>query len=186
MGMRPIRSQLVWGREHYELVVQQVRKATVSVWIATANLTDLHVEVGGRRYGSMLGELDDLCRRGVALRILHASLPSRPFRDTFDRYPRLVEGGLELRQCPGVHLKTVIVDGRWLYLGSANWTGAGIGAKSDAKRNFELGWLTGDEDVLDEVQAHYERIWSGGDCLTCGQRDVCEAPLHLDARSRAG
>jgi phosphatidylserine/phosphatidylglycerophosphate/cardiolipin synthase-like enzyme len=168
---------LVWGREHYDEVVQAVRKARVSVWIATANLKDLHVEVGRRRYGSMLGEIDALAGRGVDLRILHASLPSRPFRDTFDRYPRLHRGGLQLRQCPRVHLKTVIVDGCWLYLGSANWTGAGLGVKAEHKRNFELGWLTEDEHVLDEVQARFERIWNGTECAGCGQREVCEAPL---------
>jgi phosphatidylserine/phosphatidylglycerophosphate/cardiolipin synthase-like enzyme len=152
--VRAIRSRLVWGREHYEQVVQAVRKARVSVWIATANLKDLHVEVARGRYGSMLAELDALCGRGVDLRILHASLPSRPFRDSFDRFPRLLRGGLQLRQCPRVHLKTVIVDGRWL-----------------------LGWLTEDEHVLDEVQGRFERIWSGAECPSCGQRDVCEAPL---------
>jgi phosphatidylserine/phosphatidylglycerophosphate/cardiolipin synthase-like enzyme len=175
--VRAIRSRLVWGREHYEHVVQAVRKAQVSVWIATANLKDLHVEVARGRYGSMLAELDALCGRGVDLRILHASLPSRPFRDSFDRFPRLLRGGLQLRQCPRVHLKTVIVDGRWLYLGSANWTGAGLGVKAENRRNFELGWLTEDEHVLDEVQGRFERIWSGAECPSCGQRDVCEAPL---------
>ena len=30
---------------------------------------------------------------------------------------------LELRQCPRVHLKTVLIDGQFCYLGSANWTG---------------------------------------------------------------
>jgi hypothetical protein len=31
--------------------------------------------------------------------------------------------------------------------------------------------------VLDEVQGRFERIWSGAECPSCGQRDVCEAPL---------
>ena len=179
--------RLVWGREHFDVVVEGVRKAKVSVWIATANLKDLHVPSRGRRrYGSMLEEFDSLARAGVSLRILHASLPSRPFRDSFDRYARLTRGGLELRLCPRVHMKTVIVDGRWLYLGSANWTGAGLGAKSDAKRNFELGWITTREAVLDDVQAKYQAIWEGAECRGCGQRQVCEAPLDLDGPRRAG
>ena len=64
-----------------------------------------------RDYRSVLERLRRARARGVELRILHASLPSRPFRDEFDRHPRLVRGGLELRLCPRVHLKTVIVDG---------------------------------------------------------------------------
>ena len=60
----------------------------------------------------------------------------------FDAHPRLVKGGLALRQCARLHLKAVIVDGALLYLGSANWTGAGLGAKGDRNRNFELGFVT--------------------------------------------
>jgi hypothetical protein len=64
-----------------------------------------------------------------------------------------------------------------MYLGSANWTGAGLGAKGEHRRNFELGIVTDDEAWLDEVQALYEHIWSGGACKACKLRDRCEAPL---------
>lgn len=175
----PIRGKLVWGRDHYEQVVGAVREAKVSVWVATANLRDLHIELGRRQYGSVLHEFDRLARDGVELRILHAGHPSRPFRDAFDGFARLVEGGLSLRQCPRVHFKAVIVDGGWLYLGSANWTGAGLGAKGEGKRNFELGLVTRDEGALDAIQAEYERIWSGGGCAGCRLRDRCEAPLDV-------
>ena len=179
--LRLIRSRIVWNAEHYEWVVEAVRKAQVSVWIATANLKDVHVRPVGRRrrYLSMLEEFDALASRGVQLRILHAGYPSRPFREAFDRFERLVKGGLQLRLCPRVHLKTIIIDGQLLYLGSANWTGAGIGVKADHRRNFELGWLTDDEQVLDDVQARFDEIWSGGQCDGCGQREVCDAPLNL-------
>lgn len=178
------RVTLIAGRTHYERVVRAVQNAKYSVWIATANLKELMVEsptrMPGRRggsYRSVLDSFDQLAARGVELRILHASMPSRAFRDAFDRRPRLVRGGLELRMCPRVHLKTVIVDGELLYLGSANWTGAGLGAKGDARRNFELGVLSDDERLLDQVQAFFEWIWRGKPCSGCRLRDVCEAPL---------
>ena len=63
-----------------------------------------------------------------------------------------------------MHLKVVIVDGAVLYLGSANWTGAGLGAKGSGRRNFELGFVTDDGPLLDQIQALYERIWTGGEC----------------------
>jgi phosphatidylserine/phosphatidylglycerophosphate/cardiolipin synthase-like enzyme len=71
----------------------------------------------------------------------------------------------------------VIVDGRHLYLGSANWTGAGLGAKSGARRNFELGLWTDDEALLDRVQALFDHLWAGGECAGCGRRDVCDDPI---------
>ena len=180
---RAIRMRFVSGRGHYESVVQAVREAKVSVWIATANLKEMLVEdelqMPGRRksYRSVLATLDRLAARGVELRMLHAAVPSGPFRASFDDHPRLVTGGLEMRLCPRVHLKCVIVDGRTLYLGSANWTGAGLGAKGDRNRNFELGFVTEDEVLLDEVQGLYEHLWRGGECAGCGRRELCEAPL---------
>jgi phosphatidylserine/phosphatidylglycerophosphate/cardiolipin synthase-like enzyme len=78
-----------------------------------------------------------------------------------------------------VHLKTVIVDGALLYLGSANWTGAGLGAKGTGRRNFELGIVTDDGPMLDQIQALYEEIWSGGQCKGCKLKQECPGPLAL-------
>ena len=186
---RPIglaRVGLVSGRGHYESVIEAVQRAERSVWIATANLKELMVEdlraVPGRRrgrarYRSVLEAFDDLARSGVEIRILHASLPSRAFRDRFDSLPRLVGGGVELRSCPRVHLKMVVIDARLLYLGSANWTGAGLGAKGAGRRNFELGILTDDDAMLDEAQSMFDHLWWGRECARCRLRDECEMPI---------
>lgn len=178
--------RLVAGRGHYEAIVPALRSARTSVWIATANLKEMLVEDPRAtprtrgRYHSVLDVFSALALQGVELRLLHAAPPSGPFRRSFDRRARLWRGGLELRQCPRVHLKTVIVDGRLCYLGSANWTGAGLGAKGEGRRNFELGVMTEDEDVLDQVQAMYDAIWSGRSCRGCKLRDSgCEAPIDV-------
>jgi phosphatidylserine/phosphatidylglycerophosphate/cardiolipin synthase-like enzyme len=185
---RAIAMELVAGRGHYERVIPAVLDAKVSVWIATANAKELMIEDGraapGRRrsmrksnYVSILARLDELAARGVELRLLHAELPSRPFRAELANHPRLVGGGLALRMCPRVHLKAVIVDGALLYLGSANWTGAGLGAKGSGRRNFELGFVTDDGPLLDQVQGFYDRIWTGAECGSCRLRAVCPGPL---------
>jgi phosphatidylserine/phosphatidylglycerophosphate/cardiolipin synthase-like enzyme len=184
LPMTPRSFELVAGRGHYERVIRAVLDAERSVWIATANLKELMVQgpvlaLGRRRngYRSVLEAFDELAQRGVELRILHASLPSRPFRDEFDRHERLVRGGLALRMCPRVHLKAVIVDAEFLYLGSANWTGAGLGAKGEGRRNFELGFVSDDDALIDQVQSLYDAIWTGRPCGECKLRDACEAPL---------
>ena len=64
-----------------------------------------------------------------------------------------------------------------LYVGSANWTGAGLGAKGEGRRNFELGFVTGDEQLLDEVQAMFDFVWRGAGCAGCKLREECDAPL---------
>src|SRR5438105_7029754 len=171
--MRAIDAELLSGSELYrEVVLGKLAHARESVFIATANVKDMHVE--GR---SITALFSGLAARGVELRILHAELPSRPFRRSFDRRRGLVRGGLQLKICPRVHFKAVIVDGAWAYLGSANLTGAGLGAKSDARRNFELGFCTEDFEVLDRVTALYQAIWNGAECASCKLRDVCPDPL---------
>lgn len=183
-----MRLSLLSGKAHYERVLAPLAEAKRSVWIATANLKELMVEdarvIPGRRrargrnaYASVLTVFDALAERGVELRLLHAQLPSRPFRDELDKHPRLYQGGLALRMCPRVHMKVVIIDGAQMYLGSANWTGAGLGAKGEHRRNFELGILTDDEVMLDAVQDLYEHVWRGHPCKSCRLRDTCEAPL---------
>jgi phosphatidylserine/phosphatidylglycerophosphate/cardiolipin synthase-like enzyme len=186
---RAVALELISGRGHYERVIRAVLAAHTSVWIATANVKELMVEDGraapDRRrslrrpgYVSVLARLDELAARGVELRLLHAEIPSRPFREQLAHHPRLGGGGsLALRRCPRVHLKAVIVDGELLYLGSANWTGAGLGARGTGRRNFEIGIVTDDAPLLDQVQSLYDRIWSGGECATCKLRDVCPGPL---------
>ncbi len=178
---RAVRLSLVGGRGHLDRVVEAVKAAKVSVWIATANVKEMLVERSrvGRRpiFGSILEVMNELSAHGVELRLLHAELPSRPFRDELEKHPRLTKGGLQIRMCPRIHLKCVIVDGRFLYVGSANWTGAGLGAKSERNRNFELGFVTEDEIMLDEIQSLYEHLWNGGECASCGRRELCESPL---------
>jgi phosphatidylserine/phosphatidylglycerophosphate/cardiolipin synthase-like enzyme len=175
--VRPIEAELLANAELYrEVVLRRLAHARESVWIATANVKEMLVDTGSG-FRSVVDLFDELRRRGVELRLLHAELPSRPFRAAFDRKTALVSGGLELKICPRVHFKAVLVDGAWLYLGSANLTGAGLGAKGDGRRNFELGFCTEDFETIDRVTALFQAVWTGAECGACKLRDVCPDPL---------
>ena len=182
--MRPIEASLLCGSALYREVVQdKLAHARESVWIATANVKDMQVEHRGK-FRSVVEVFGELAGRGVELRLLHAELPSRPFRASFDRRKKLVQGGLALKICPRVHFKAVIVDRAWAYLGSANLTGAGLGAKGEGRRNFELGFCTEDFDVIDRTAALFESVWSGAECAPCKVRDVCPDPIGAPAPPR--
>ncbi|MGO9707715.1 MAG: phospholipase D family protein [Polyangiaceae bacterium] len=175
---------LIIDRAHYdEVILGAVAKARVSVWIGTANLKELHLEAApGTRarargaYVSILERFEALADQGVELRILHGALPSGPFRAELARRKSLAKR-LAMRRCPRDHLKHIAVDGKALYLGSANFTGAGLGAKGEGRRNFEMGILTDDDAMLDAAQERFERIWSGRECGGCKLRSVCPRPL---------
>jgi hypothetical protein len=166
--MRSVRARLVFDGAHYTDLVTRLRRATISV-------LDRHREpqgpagggpVGTRaraagRYVSLIGELVELARRGVEVRVLARRAP----------LPRLPAGlrcggarGGRASPVPPRAPKLVCVDGAELYLGSANFTGAGLGAKAEGRRNFELGVVTDDDVFLDQVQARFAAIWGGGEC----------------------
>jgi phosphatidylserine/phosphatidylglycerophosphate/cardiolipin synthase-like enzyme len=183
---RKVDLQLIQGRAHYdELVQRAIARARVSIWIGTANVKELRVEapIGSRarargQYVSVLELFEGLTRSGVEIRVLHGGLPSGPFRAELERRPGLAaDRRFTMRRCPRVHLKMIAVDGALLYLGSANFTGAGLGAKGDRRRNFEAGILTDDDVMLDQMQGSFERIWSGRECSGCAVRALCPAPL---------
>jgi phosphatidylserine/phosphatidylglycerophosphate/cardiolipin synthase-like enzyme len=179
--MRAIEASLLSGSELYrEVVLEKVAHARESVLIATANVKDMQIERGGK-FASVTALFSELASRGVELRLLHAELPSRPFRRSFDKRERLVRGGLALKICPRVHFKAVLVDGAWVYLGSANLTGAGLGAKAEGRRNFELGICTEDFETVDRVKALFEAIWSGAECAACKLRSICPDPIGKPA-----
>jgi phosphatidylserine/phosphatidylglycerophosphate/cardiolipin synthase-like enzyme len=81
-------------------------------------------------------------------------------------------------------LKVIAVDGALLYLGSANFTGAGLGAKGDGRRNFEAGIVTDDEWLLDEMQGTFDAIWTGKHCSACQLRAECPKPLDARVESK--
>jgi phosphatidylserine/phosphatidylglycerophosphate/cardiolipin synthase-like enzyme len=182
----PRRVDVRWiaDSDHYEFLVRALAEARVSVWIATANLKDVRLEapIGSaararKRFVSVAERFGDLVNAGVELRVLHSAPPSRPFRESLARRKALAHPERHIRCCPRVHLKLIVVDGTSLYLGSANFTGAGFGAKGEGRRNFEIGVATTDHVMVDAAQRRFDRIWSGRECAGCRVRAHCSAPL---------
>ena len=166
-------AEFITDREIYKRVILGiVPEATRFLWLATSGLKDLYVVTEKRRARPFLALLSNLAGKGVAIRLLHAGEPGPAFRKDFDRYPNLIDG-LERVLCPRVHFKAVIVDGRVAYTGSANLTGAGLGAKSDRRRNFEAGFLTTDPDLLGKIMAQFDNVWMGKYCADCGRKAHC-------------
>ena len=161
-------------REIYDRVAcGMVPAARKRVWIATADIKDLHV--AGRRKGEMmpfLGVLAGLVRKGVEVRLIHAKEPGPNWRRDFDRYP-VLRSGMERMLCPRVHFKCVVVDGRVAYFGSANLTGAGMGGKSDRNRNFENGVVTDEAGLVGALSEQFDAVWRGDYCQACGRREFC-------------
>ena len=171
-------TKFVSNREIYEEIVRDsVPKARRRIWIATADIKDMYVDAGGRDLVPFLEVLSDLVGRGVEVRLIHAKEPGPNFREDFDRYPRLFTQ-MERALCPRVHFKCIIIDGKLAWFGSANLTGAGMGAKSDRKRNFENGVITDEPGLINPLENQFDAVWRGDFCKECGRKDFCGDPIR--------
>lgn len=162
---------------HQRVIVEMLPRAERYLWIVTADLKDLHVKKG-RRFVPLLEILSDLVNEGIAVRLFHAKEPGPRFREDFDRYPSLIESDLfERILCPRIHTKTIIVDGKEGFIGSANLTGAGVGAKSPLRRNFEAGFVTDEKKHLGPMMEWIDQLYLGEFCQNCQRRDTCPDPI---------
>jgi phosphatidylserine/phosphatidylglycerophosphate/cardiolipin synthase-like enzyme len=173
--------QLITNEQHFDqVVINGMLKATVSLDISTADFKAMLVPTPGsssrsRRAPSIVQYLAKLANKGVEIRILHAGVPSgAALRELKGALP----ANLMIRRCPRLHAKAVVVDSCAMYLGSANLTGAGLGAKSPRKRNIEWGIWTYDASLIDQVLGEFNQLWEGVHCENCLRRDVCPVPLE--------
>ena len=171
--------QYISDSDHYEKVLTKASSVKKSLWIATADIKDLHVISGtGRAAKSIpfLEVLANLLDRGIDVRLIHAKEPGPIFRKEFDRYAVLATS-LERMLCPRVHAKMMVFDYHEVYIGSANLTGAGIGMKSATTRNFECGILSDEDSVVTPAIAQFDSIWMGAKCKGCGRKKYCPDPI---------
>jgi phosphatidylserine/phosphatidylglycerophosphate/cardiolipin synthase-like enzyme len=171
-------TRLVLNEATYQLVLKElVMEAHRLLWIVTADIKDLYIE-DGKDFVPFLKVLADKLRDGVEIRLVHAKEPGPRFREDFDRFPELVQAEVfERILCPRMHMKCVIADGKKAYVGSANLTGAGMGAKSPHRRNFEAGVVTDDRETIRDLMTFLDTFYLGDHCVKCQRRDVCPDPI---------
>lgn len=160
---------------HYHEVLIRAMMVKSILWIGTADLKDLYIKLQGTTQ-PFLALLAQLVQRGVCVRLIYAKKPGQAFQQDFRRYSNLAYG-LETMLCPRVHFKLVILDSKFAYIGSANLTGAGMGMKSEGKRNFEAGIFTDEPALVLQAQEHFDAVWRGSKCAACKRKEYCSAPV---------
>ena len=126
----------------------------------------------GKEKKPFLALLAQFIRKGVEVRLIHAKEPGPAFREDFDKYPILYDV-LERVLCPRVHFKMLIFDCEEAYIGSANLTGAGMGMKSENRRNFEPGILTDNPKIVEAAMEEFDKVWRGEMCKKCQRKTFC-------------
>src|SRR5690606_14813048 len=165
--------ELVVGAEHLQRVVREgMAGAKVSLDVMTADLKAMLVPggPGGGEAPSVISLFRNLARRGIEVRVMHSGVPSSA---ALEELRGGLPPGLTIRRCPRLHAKAVVIDASRMYLGSANLTGAGLGAKAAHRRNFEMGIWTTSTALVDATLEQFNALWEGHHCPGCGRRDVC-------------
>lgn len=174
-------TELVLNEEiHRRVLLEMIPAARRFVWIATADIKDLHLgdQGRGRAFRPFVATLSDLVGQGIGVRLIHAKEPGPRFRQDFDRYPNLLESDLfERILCPRMHMKCVIVDAKHAFIGSANLTGAGMGAKHPDRRNLEAGIVTDEPRLIDPLMTCLDQFYLGDFCRSCQRRSICPDPV---------
>ena len=167
--------EYIADKEHYTKVLTLCKNVKHTLWIGTADIKDLYVEVGKEKK-PFLALIAQLIQRGLEVRLIHAKEPGPAFREDFDNYPVLFDR-LERVLCPRVHFKMLVFDGSAVYFGSANLTGAGIGMKGANTRNFEAGILTDEPELVRQAMQQFDEVWMGLHCTKCLRRKFCGDPI---------
>ena len=132
--------------------------------IATANIENIRLKVEGEIY-SFAEILRTIARKGVEIKII----ASDPCIRRYSVYKELADT-VHFRFCYRMHAKMVIADARMAYTGSANITGAGVGIKSERKRNFEVGVFIENKPTVERIIRYFDAVWHGDFCEECFYR----------------
>lgn len=168
-------TRFISDREHYDFLIENIRKASCSVHISTANLKRFSIGETEAKASSesFIDILEELVSRGVEIRIMCSS-PSSGFLNEMGKHEMLMNNSsFHFKTCMKCHMKLVIIDGQVLYVGSANITAAGMGPRIDSRRNFEAGIITSETNLVKQGIDIFEGAWSKKRCKKCYYKTKC-------------
>ena len=174
--------KIILNEKHFEVIRDMIPAAKKELLIATAdlkNFTSYYNDDANDRY-SFTDELITLSQKGVIIKLIYNRMTS----NFSDEYQSIIqkENNFQLMQCNRNHQKIVMTDREIVYLGSANYTGAGLGGKSVRKRNFETGILVTEHDLINELADNFNKIFTKGYCADCHFNDDCNTFLEWSNR----
>ena len=170
-----------------KVIAHGLMQAKESLIIGTYNLQDIRISSNESHQRNSLSDVIlSLLKRNVqVLIVLAAFMQKSRFIQTLSEKCHHHEN-IRIRFCRRMHLKAVIVDLKYAYFGSANLSGAGVGLKSLQKRNFELGFITHDSDLIADIASTFMEIFNGKFCSkdrchffeNSHLQDPCKGILH--------
>ncbi len=170
-------TKLIVNEEHYDDVIQYVCKAKSSIKIMTGDFKLFRLKPTkeqGKRYGNGTAFIDYLAtkvKQGIDVQVI-ISKPSQSIDEKLEVYYQQTGSyPFSICNCIRNHAKTIIIDDRIAYIGSANLTKAGLGQY--IKCNIEAGILTHNSEIISSLNELFSKIWRGDFCEACHINKKC-------------
>ena len=144
-------SHCIVNDEHYDEVIERIRNARRSIVVMTANFKKFRLKpTKGKNYNDgtpFLKMLIEKAKSGVSVKDLCSSTSYGMDQELEMYYDKKAPKAFQYKQCVRSHIKMIIIDDCYAYIGSANVTGAGLGQGNYTLGHFEMGILTTDSDI---------------------------------------
>ena len=156
------------GDSFEHIVHNGFMKAKKHIWFTSAKTTDFMIPNPKTKEAMQFSQrLYQLARREIKIKFI---LAPREEEKKFYQKLKDVEN-IEFKFCYNMHMKIILIDSTWLYFGSANLTGAGLGSRTrKGRNNFEIGAITIDENIIYQTESLLHEIWEGKHCKDCYQK----------------
>lgn len=162
---------------HYQEFIKLINAAKSSIKIMTADFKLIKLKSTTRKNfeerTSFIRDLMERAEHGISVQII-CSDPSKYFKEEYEELrKRMNTDNFRIYFCIRNHAKVVIIDDKTAYLGSANFTKAGVGQGVLSKGNFEVGIMTENQEIISSLKAHFTKIMNGDYCEGCHRAKKC-------------
>lgn len=146
------------NEKYFEVARGLIERANKSVYVAMyAMKYDPKESISDDPVNMLLNLIVEAKKRGLEVRILVDDVTFRDYRATIDylkenRIPVKLDPKKDIR----THVKIMVIDGEWVFVGSHNWT------ESALSYNNEYSLLVRSKLVAIEVESYLNDLWDRG------------------------
>lgn len=164
---------------HYQEIIQLLSSAKSSMKIMTADFRFIKLK-SSLKHDKQIKEglsfiryLMERAEQGISVQII-CSDPTNNFMKEYEELcKKMNTDNFQIFFCKRNHAKAVIVDNEIAYIGSANFTKAGVGQGVLSKGNFEVGIITENHEIILSLNSHFSNIIKGDYCEKCHRAMTC-------------